>query len=46
LAPFRILIRRCHTFPGLDDFFIRLAVRSVEDNARLLSALEVVFSGE
>jgi threonine-phosphate decarboxylase len=46
LAPFRILIRRCHSFPGLDDFFIRLAVRSVEDNARLLSALEVVFPGE
>ncbi len=40
LAPFRILIRRCHTFPGRDDGCSRLAVRSEEENGRLLAALD------
>jgi threonine-phosphate decarboxylase len=35
----RILIRNCANFPGLDDRFFRVAVRSREENERLLAAL-------
>ena len=34
-----ILIRRCANFPTLDDSYFRVAVRSEEDNAALLSGL-------
>lgn len=34
----RILIRTCHSFPGLDDSFVRVAVRTAGENARLLAA--------
>ena len=34
-----ILVRRCANFRGLDDMWYRVAVRTREDNARLLSAL-------
>jgi threonine-phosphate decarboxylase len=37
----RILIRRCDSFSGLGDAYIRLAVRSSEDNLRLVSLIEV-----
>jgi threonine-phosphate decarboxylase len=36
----RILIRRCDSFSGLGDGYIRLAVRSREDNLRLVSLIE------
>ncbi|HEY8459586.1 MAG TPA: threonine-phosphate decarboxylase CobD [Blastocatellia bacterium] len=36
----RILIRRCDSFSGLGDSYIRLAVRSREDNLRLVSLIE------
>ncbi len=36
----RILIRRCDSFDGLSDEFIRLAVRSRSDNERLISLIE------
>jgi len=36
----RILIRRCDSFFGLGDAYIRLAVRSREDNLRLVSLIE------
>ncbi len=36
----RILIRRCDSFSGLGDAYIRLAVRSREDNLRLVSLIE------
>jgi threonine-phosphate decarboxylase len=36
----RILIRRCDSFSGLGDDYIRLAVRSREDNLRLVSLIE------
>jgi threonine-phosphate decarboxylase len=36
----RILIRRCDSFCGLEDAYIRLAVRSREDNLRLVSLIE------
>jgi len=36
----RILIRRCDSFFGLGDAYIRLAVRSSEDNLRLVSLFE------
>ncbi len=36
----QILIRRCDSFCGLGDVYIRLAVRSRADNLRLVSLLE------
>jgi threonine-phosphate decarboxylase len=36
----RILIRRCDSFSGLGDAYIRLAVRSSENNLRLVSLIE------
>lgn len=39
LAAERILIRRCGNYPGLGDRYIRVAVKSKEDNDRLLRAL-------
>ncbi|SFH86762.1 threonine-phosphate decarboxylase CobD [Modicisalibacter xianhensis] len=39
LASAGILARHTHNFPGLDGRWLRLAVRSVDDNDRLLAAL-------
>ena len=39
-----ILVRNCANFPGLDDSFIRVAVRTGEENSKLLSELRDVFS--
>jgi threonine-phosphate decarboxylase len=39
----RILIRTCTDFVGLDDRFMRLAVRSAADNRQLLDALTGLF---
>jgi threonine-phosphate decarboxylase len=39
LAEERMLVRQCANFVGLDDHFLRLAVRGVEDNGRLAAAL-------
>lgn len=39
LLPRGILVRRCDNFPGLDDNFIRVAVRTGSENDRLLAAL-------
>ncbi|ABO51205.1 L-threonine O-3-phosphate decarboxylase [Desulforamulus reducens MI-1] len=39
LGPKGILIRQCENFVGLDGYFFRVAVRSEEDNERLLQAL-------
>ncbi len=36
----RILIRRCESFRGLGDAYIRLAVHSCPDNVRLVSLIE------
>jgi threonine-phosphate decarboxylase len=35
----RILIRDCHSFEGLDDHYVRFAIRLPEQNQRLLDAL-------
>jgi threonine-phosphate decarboxylase len=40
----RVLIRRCDSFSGLGDSYIRLAVRSREDNSRLVSLIETWLS--
>lgn len=40
LEQHRTLIRRCDSFEGLGDDFIRLAVRRREDNLRLASLIE------
>jgi threonine-phosphate decarboxylase len=42
----RILVRRCANFPGLDDFYIRLAVRTGSENERLLAALTRILNKE
>ncbi len=43
----RILIRDCGNYPGLDNSFIRLAVRTESENKRLISALqEIYFPGK
>jgi threonine-phosphate decarboxylase len=39
LASDRILIRDCHSFEGLDDHYVRFAIRLPEQNQRLLDAL-------
>ncbi len=39
-----ILIRTCSSFPGLDDSFVRVAIRTAAENARLLAALTAYFS--
>src|SRR5258708_8961322 len=41
----RILIRRCDSFRGLRDAYIRLAVRSCLDNVRLVSLIETWLKG-
>jgi len=41
----RILIRRCDSFHGLGEAFIRLAVRSSSDNDRLVSLIEKWLKG-
>lgn len=43
LMPQRILIRDCSSFMGLSDRFFRVAVRSSEDNQRLLECLRKIF---
>lgn len=40
----RIAVRLCANFPGLDDRYFRVAVRSGEDNARLARALARVLA--
>jgi threonine-phosphate decarboxylase len=35
----RILIRDCHSFEGLDDHYVRLAIRLPEQNQRLFDAM-------
>lgn len=40
----RILIRNCANFPGLDEHFFRVAVRSRVENKLLLAALEGAMS--
>ena len=39
LRPLRILVRPCPDFAGLDNRYLRLAVRSTADNRRLLAEL-------
>jgi threonine-phosphate decarboxylase len=39
LRPRGILVRTCTDFAGLDDRYLRLAVRSAADNHRLLAEL-------
>jgi histidinol-phosphate/aromatic aminotransferase/cobyric acid decarboxylase-like protein len=37
-----ILIRNCSNFVGLDENYFRVAVKTREDNQKLLNALELV----
>ena len=40
----RIMIRDCSSFIGLSAHFFRIAVRTTEENTRLLAALESIFN--
>jgi threonine-phosphate decarboxylase len=45
LAGERMLARHCDNFLGLDQRFLRLAVRSVEENSALAKILEAAVAG-
>ena len=40
LLKHKILVRNCKNFRGLDDHFIRIAIKSHKDNIKLIKALE------
>lgn len=40
-----VLIRDCISFTGLDEFFVRIAVKTRSENEKLLLALEEVLAG-
>ncbi|NLC76471.1 MAG: threonine-phosphate decarboxylase, partial [Clostridia bacterium] len=40
LGPRGVLIRLCHSFANLDDYYFRIAVRTREENEKLLGLLE------
>lgn len=40
-----ILIRDCSNYPGLDEYYVRVAVRSAEENKILLKKLEEALNG-
>ena len=42
LLKHKILIRNCKNFRGLDNHFIRIAIKSHKDNLKLIKALEAV----
>lgn len=41
----QILIRSCANYPGLDERYYRVAVRSAAENDALIAAMQVVFNG-
>jgi threonine-phosphate decarboxylase len=45
LLPKGILIRNCGNFPGLDERYFRVAVRTPEENERLVEALRAAMEG-
>ena len=42
----RIMVRRCSNYPGLDDSYIRVAVRTQTENERLIASLSKVLQPE
>ncbi len=46
LLRYGILIRDCSPFRGLDEYFVRIAVRRRKENARLLKALGAILKSE
>lgn len=40
-----ILIRDCSNYPGLDEYYVRVAVRGVEENNRMIAALSYCLLG-
>ena len=42
LLKHKILVRDCKNFRGLDNHFIRIAIKSHKDNIKLIKALEAV----
>ena len=43
-AEYDIVVRRAETFPGLDAHWVRVAVRTREDDRRLIDALKEVLA--
>ena len=43
LLKYKLLIRRCQNYPGLDGSYYRIAVRSQAENRHLIGALKQVF---
>ncbi len=46
LLKYKILVRDCSNYRGLDNSFIRVAVRKEDENAYLIGALEETLSGK
>lgn len=46
LLPHGIAIRVCANFEGLDELYFRLAVRTEEENGRLVAALEAILGAQ
>lgn len=46
LLKYGILIRSCNNYIGLDDMYYRIAVRTREENEKIISALSKVFDYE
>jgi len=46
LLDHRILIRRCGNYQGLGDRFVRVAVKTRNENLRLLESLDTIFSSK
>jgi threonine-phosphate decarboxylase len=44
LKRYNILIRDCSSFTGLDEYYVRIAVRTREENKKLLNAMRAVLS--
>ena len=45
MLSYGVLIRDCSSFRGLDDFYIRLAVKTRRENERLLEAFKKTVGG-
>lgn len=46
LWPYKIIIRQCGNYSGLDESYFRIAVRTQEENLQLLSVLRKVFTND
>ncbi len=45
LAPYFLYIRQCGNYEGLDDTYFRIAVRTEEENRKLISGMRLALNG-